>query len=58
MNMIVIKLEFITPIFMVQDNDEDLIVYAVQMGVLSKTTIGCLPSLLKIVLAISIVKQS
>ena len=56
--MIVIKLEFITPIFMVQDNDEDLIVYAVQMGVLSKTTIGCLPSLLKIVLAISIVKQS
>ena len=33
-------LKFITPIFMVQDNDEDLIVYAVQMGVLSKTTIS------------------
>lgn len=32
-------LKFMTPIFMVQDNDDDLLVYAIQMGVLSKTTI-------------------
>ena len=30
---------FSTPIFMVQDNENDLVVYAIQMGVLSKTVI-------------------
>ena len=32
-------LKFTTPIFMVQDTDEVLFVYAIQMGVTSKTTI-------------------
>ena len=32
-------MKFMTPIFMVQDDDDNLLVYAIQMGVLSKTTI-------------------
>jgi|TARA_B110000003_G_scaffold24640_1_gene23532 hypothetical protein len=32
-------LKFTTPIFMVQDSSEVLIVYAIQMGIISKTTI-------------------
>ena len=32
-------LKFTTPIFMVQDTSEVLIVYAIQMGIISKTTI-------------------
>ncbi len=32
-------LKVTTPIFMVQDNEDELVVYAIQLGVLSKTTI-------------------